>query len=115
MKLMFPRSDTPRPGLLSDASAPPVQRQHTLPPYEAVVMVDADPSWKSSTPDPPSPGELPPKYESLFPDGPPKTQNAPPSAPPIEPSTNSESAAPNSEDSQPEQRSSATTVAASDS
>ncbi|KAG0712224.1 hypothetical protein GWK47_018960 [Chionoecetes opilio] len=72
------RSTTPRPGLMSDVSAPPMQRQHTLPPYEAVVMADADPSWKPSTPETPAAGELPPNYESLFPDGPPKNQSDPP-------------------------------------
>ncbi|XP_050727019.1 uncharacterized protein LOC127003979 isoform X1 [Eriocheir sinensis] len=109
------RSVTPRPGLLSDVSAPPMQRQHTLPPYEAVVMADADPSWKSSPLDPLPPGELPPNYESLFPDGPPKSQSAPPTAPSPVPSTNNQPTAPNIEDNQPEQRSSAATVSVSDS
>lgn len=78
------RSVTPRVGRLSEVSDPPLQRQHTLPPYEAVVMADADPSWKSSNPESPGTGELPPKYESLFPDGPPIPTNYLASAPTVE-------------------------------
>ncbi|KAK8407282.1 hypothetical protein O3P69_002086 [Scylla paramamosain] len=77
------RSVTPRAGRLSEMSDPPLQRQHTLPPYEAVVMADADPSWKSSNPESPGTGELPPKYESLFPDGPPIPTDHTPTAPSI--------------------------------
>lgn len=112
---MFPRSVTPRPVLLSDVSAPPMQRQHTLPPYEAVVMADADPGWKSSTPDSLPPGELPPNYESLFPDGPPKMMSAPPMAPSPVPSTITQPTAPSLENSQPEQRTSTATVSVSES
>lgn len=114
-RLVFPRTVTSRPGLLSDVSTTPMQRQHTLPPYEAVVMADADPRWKSSIPDPQPPGELPPDYESLFPDGPPKTPNAPHTAPSLVPSTQAQPTAPSSEDSQPEQRSSTVTVPTSES
>lgn len=67
-------SGTPVPptGPVSDVSAPPLQRQHTLPRYEAVVMSDLNQSWKSSTPPSPEVGEFPPSYHALFPDGPPK-------------------------------------------
>lgn len=62
-------------------------------------MADADPSWKTSTPDTPGTGELPPNYESLFPEGPPKSLSNPPTAP----STGIQATAPHVEDIQQEQ------------
>lgn len=53
-----------------EASAPPLQRQHTLPCYEAVVKSDGRQAWGASAP--PSPVECPPNYHALFPNGPPK-------------------------------------------
>ncbi|KAK3853416.1 hypothetical protein Pcinc_040041 [Petrolisthes cinctipes] len=50
------------------ATAPPLHRQQTLPPYEAVVMADVG---KVITPPSPAVPEVPPSYNSLFPEGPP--------------------------------------------
>nr|XP_045613585.1 uncharacterized protein LOC123767702 isoform X2 [Procambarus clarkii] len=71
-------SGTPVPpgGQTQVPSAPALQRQHTLPPYEAVVMSDANQSWKSNAPPCPEVGEYPPSYEMLFPEGPPKEAHA---------------------------------------
>ncbi|XP_068248957.1 uncharacterized protein [Palaemon carinicauda] len=57
---------------LHDATAPPLDRQHTLPGYEAVVMSDIEGENKESVPPTPAVGEYPPAYDQLFPDGPPK-------------------------------------------
>ncbi|KAK8743278.1 hypothetical protein OTU49_001346 [Cherax quadricarinatus] len=67
-------SGTPVPpvGHTPAGAAPNLQRQHTLPPYEAVVMSDASQNWKSSTLPSPEVGEYPPSYHMLFPEGPPK-------------------------------------------
>lgn len=78
-------------------------------------MADADSSWKSSPLEPPPPGDLPPNYESLFPDGPPKTQSVPPTATSPVPPTSIQPTAPNIEDTEPEQRSNTATGSVSDS
>ncbi|XP_076038252.1 uncharacterized protein LOC143023561 isoform X6 [Oratosquilla oratoria] len=51
-------------------TAPSLQRQHTLPRYEAVVMTDV--VEELPPPEAPSLPELPPSYSELYPDGPPK-------------------------------------------
>lgn len=69
--IMRARSRTTTPtGTPIEASAPPLQRQHTLPRYEAVVKSDARQDWGPDAP--PSPSEFPPNYHALFPNGPPK-------------------------------------------
>ncbi|XP_063592053.1 uncharacterized protein LOC134769288 isoform X2 [Penaeus indicus] len=69
--IMRARSRTTTPtGTPIEASAPPLQRQHTLPLYEAVVKSDGRQGWGPD--DPPSPNEFPPNYHALFPNGPPK-------------------------------------------
>ncbi|XP_042894044.1 uncharacterized protein LOC122267908 isoform X2 [Penaeus japonicus] len=69
--IMRARSRTTTPtGTPVEASAPPLQRQHTLPCYEAVVKSDGRQAWGASAP--PSPVECPPNYHALFPNGPPK-------------------------------------------
>lgn len=62
-------------------------------------MADADPTWKNSTPDSPAAGELPPNYESLFPEGPPKSLSDPATVP----SAGTQPTAPAIESSQQEQ------------
>ncbi|CAL4097935.1 unnamed protein product [Meganyctiphanes norvegica] len=54
-----------------------LQRQQTLPRYEAVVMADAE-HWNSINiePTPVDPKDVPPSYEHLFPNGPPKLVEA---------------------------------------
>lgn len=68
------RAGTPVPTSVSlhDATAPPLERQQTLPGYEAVVMSDMEGDHKESVPPTPAVGEYPPSYDQLFPDGPPK-------------------------------------------
>ncbi|XP_047495142.1 uncharacterized protein LOC125043188 isoform X2 [Penaeus chinensis] len=68
--IMRARSRTTTPtGTPIEASAPPLQRQHTLPHYEAVVKSDGRQGWGPE--DPPSPNAFPPSYHALFPNGPP--------------------------------------------
>ncbi|XP_076038248.1 uncharacterized protein LOC143023561 isoform X3 [Oratosquilla oratoria] len=55
-------------------TAPSLQRQHTLPRYEAVVMTDV--VEELPPPEAPSLPELPPSYSELYPDGPPKEAEA---------------------------------------
>ncbi|KAK7068554.1 hypothetical protein SK128_004759 [Halocaridina rubra] len=71
-------SGTPVPPsfLSGEATAPPLERQNTLPHYEAVVMSDMDGEQKvkvSLTPQ--QAGEYPPTYDELYPDGPPQIQD----------------------------------------
>ncbi|XP_042208720.1 uncharacterized protein LOC121856987 isoform X2 [Homarus americanus] len=65
-------TSVPQTGLSPITSVPALQRQHTLPPYEAVVMSDASQSWKNNAPTHSEVGEIPPSYHMLYPEGPPK-------------------------------------------